>query len=89
MFSYEIFKKHLKSKKINYKINYIEFIDSTNQYAWKLIKKNIEIPSIIITKNQTNGRGQRDNQWFSSINKSLTFSIIINQNKKYENLCAS
>ena len=86
MFSYEIFKKHLKSKKINYKINYIESIDSTNQYAWELIKKNIEIPSIIITKNQTNGRGQRDNQWFSSINKSLTFSIIINQNKKYENL---
>ena len=86
MFSYEILKKHLKSKKINYKINYIDSIESTNQYAWKLIQKNIEIPSIIITKNQTDGKGQRDNKWFSSINKSLTFSIVINQNKKYEKL---
>jgi len=86
MFSYEILAKHLKSKKINYKINYIDFIDSTNQYAWKLIKNNIEIPAIVITKNQTNGKGQRENKWFSSINKSLTFSIIINQNKKYEKL---
>jgi len=86
MFSYEILEKHLKSKKIKYKINYIDSIDSTNQYAWNLIKKNIKIPAIVITKNQTNGKGQRGNKWFSSINKSLTFSIIINKNKKYEKL---
>ena len=86
MFSYEILEKHLKSKKIKYNINYIDSIDSTNQYACELIKKNIEIPAIVITKNQTNGKGQRENKWFSSINKSLTFSIIINQNKKYEKL---
>ena len=86
MFSYEIFEKQLKSKKIKYKIHYIDSVDSTNQHAWELIKKNIEIPAIVITKNQIKGKGQRENKWFSSKNKSLTFSIIINQNKKYEEL---
>lgn len=86
MFSCEILEKNLKSKKIKYKIHYLDSINSTNQYAWKLIKNNIKIPAIIITKNQTDGKGQRENKWFSSINKSLTFSIIINQNKKYEKL---
>jgi len=86
MFSYEMFKKQIKSKKIKYKIHYIDSVDSTNQHASKLIKKNIEIPAIVITKNQIKGKGQRENKWFSSKNKSLTFSIIINQNKKYEEL---
>ena len=86
MFSCEILEKNLKSKKIKYKIHYLDSINSTNQYAWELIKNNIKIPAMIITKNQTDGKGQRENKWFSSINKSLTFSIIINQNKKYEKL---
>jgi len=86
MFFYEIFEQHLKTKKIKYQINYIKSIASTNQYAWDLIKKNIKSPVIVITKNQTNGKGQRENKWFSTANKSLTFSIIINENEKYDEL---
>ncbi len=86
MFFYEIFDEHLKTEKINYKIQYIETIESTNQYAWNLITKNIKNATIVITKNQTNGKGQRENKWFSSPNKSLTFSIIMKVNKKYDEL---
>ena len=86
MFFYEIFDEHLKTEKINYKIQYIETIESTNQYAWDLITKNIKNATVVITKNQTNGKGQRENKWFSSPNKSLTFSIIMKVNKKYDEL---
>ena len=86
MFFYEIFDEHLKTEKINYKIQYIETIESTNQYAWNLITKNIKNATVVITKNQTNGKGQRANKWFSSPNKSLTFSIIMKANKKYDEL---
>jgi len=86
MFLYEIFEQHLKVKKIKYIIKYIKSIESTNQYAWDLIEKNIQDTTIVITKNQTNGKGQRGNKWFSLLNKSLTFSIIIKENKKYDEL---
>ena len=86
MFFYEIFDEHLKTEKINYKIQYIEAIESTNQYAWNLITKNIKNATVVITKNQTNGKGRRENKWFSSPNKSLTFSIIMKVNKKYDEL---
>ena len=86
MFFYEIFDEHLKTEKINYKIQYIETIESTNQYSWNLITKNIKNATVVITKNQTNGKGQRENKWFSSPNKSLTFSIIMKANKKYDEM---
>ena len=86
MFFYEIFDEHLKTEKINYKIQYIETIESTNEYAWNLITKNIKNATVVITKNQTNGKGQRENKWFSAPNKSLTFSIIMKVNKKYDEL---
>ena len=59
MFFYEIFDEHLKTEKINYKIQYIEAIESTNQYAWNLITKNIKNATVVITKNQTNCKGRR------------------------------
>ena len=86
MFSYEIFDEHIKTEKIKYKIQYIEKIKSTNQYAWDLIRKNTQNFTVIVTKNQTHGKGRRENDWFSSPNKSLTFSLIIKANKKYDEL---
>ena len=90
MFNYEIFEQYFQSEKIKFKIKYIESTNSTNDYSWDLIEKNyisyIDDPIIIITKNQLNGKGQRGNKWFSSQNKSLTFSMIINENKNYDEL---
>ena len=85
MFTYDMFNKHVKIKS-KYQIQYIESINSTNEYAWNLVANNIHLPAIVITKNQTNGKGQRDNKWFSSLNKSLTFSLIINENSQCDQL---
>ena len=86
MFFHEIFDEHLKVKKIKYSIQYIEKVKSTNQYAWSTIIENTKNIIVIFTKNQTNGKGQRNNKWFSTPNKSLTFSLVLNTNKKYEEL---
>jgi BirA family biotin operon repressor/biotin-[acetyl-CoA-carboxylase] ligase len=51
---------------------------STNDEALQLFKagKGVE-GSIVITSNQTAGRGQRTNTWESEPGKNLTFSILL------------
>jgi BirA family transcriptional regulator, biotin operon repressor / biotin---[acetyl-CoA-carboxylase] ligase len=50
---------------------------STNDYTLNLLSEK-EVPegTIIITGNQTKGKGQRGNSWYSEPNKNLTFSLV-------------
>ncbi|WP_044282938.1 biotin--[acetyl-CoA-carboxylase] ligase [Candidatus Amoebophilus asiaticus] len=51
---------------------------STNTEAMKLLSaENVPEGTVIITDNQTNGRGQRANTWTSEPYKNLTFSLIL------------
>lgn len=51
---------------------------STNDEALRRLKaKEIAEGSIIITDNQTKGRGQRGNVWVVEPGKNLTFSIVL------------
>lgn len=52
-------------------------VTSTNSY---ISNSALRFPegSIIWTENQTNGRGQANNQWESEPHKNLTFSIVLN-----------
>ncbi len=53
-------------------------VNSTNQYASQIIKKgNIDEGTVIITSNQTSGKGQAENKWESEKGLNLTFSIIL------------
>ena len=60
-------------------IEYINQVKSTNDEMWsRIIDEN---GLIIITDEQTEGRGRRSNDWFTKKYESLSFSIgIINQN---------
>ena len=52
-------------------------INSTNNFAFELIKsKNPSEGTVVLTLNQTKGRGQRTNTWESESGKNLTISII-------------
>ena len=59
------------------KLKVIKFnsVNSTNDIAIKLIKKNKISPSIIITKNQKKGKGTRGKKWISKKN-NLFISIF-------------
>lgn len=51
-------------------------IDSTNSYLKELLKEGVVASNTVVwTSNQTTGRGQRGNSWYSEPNNSLACSI--------------
>ena len=59
-----------------FKIYKIDAISSTNEYLKQLyLKKNIYDNFLIITNNQTEGKGQGSSYWESEPKKNLTLSI--------------
>ncbi len=59
-------------------IHYLTECHSTNDLAAEMVKSGkVAEGSIIYTEDQTRGRGQRGNSWWSEPGKNLTFSIIL------------
>jgi BirA family transcriptional regulator, biotin operon repressor / biotin---[acetyl-CoA-carboxylase] ligase len=58
-------------------IIYMTECHSTNDIAFEKIKeRSIWEGGVVITDNQTLGKGQRGNQWLSSPGRNLTFSVV-------------
>tara|TARA_Y100000741_G_scaffold334304_1_gene291441 strand:+ start:403 stop:1143 length:741 start_codon:yes stop_codon:yes gene_type:complete len=86
MFSNLAYLSNLKTKKIAKGIKYIDSTNSTNIKVYEMLLKNeINVLDVLIAEQQTDGKGRRGDQWFSSRNKSLTFSFIINSNLLFIN----
>ncbi len=58
-------------------VHYLPSCHSTNQIAANLLKSGTQEGSVVITDNQTNGAGQRGNEWNSEPFKNLTFSLVL------------
>ncbi len=57
---------------------YVPECHSTNTIAYELCQRTSAVEgTMIVTDNQTRGRGQRGNEWFSEPHKNLTFSLIL------------
>ena len=57
---------------------YVPECHSTNTLASELCQLTSTAEgTVVITDNQTNGRGQRGNSWLSDAHKNLTFSVIL------------
>ena len=63
---------------------YIPTTKSTNDEIWEHFTDNDHL--IVVTDNQTEGRGQRGNTWISKEHQSLTFSIGLLDDKKNSSL---
>ncbi len=61
-------------------IHYLPSCHSTNEVATNLLANGAEEGTVIITDNQTNGKGQRGNFWESDPFFNLTFSLILKPN---------
>lgn len=60
------------------KIIKLNAIDSTNTYLKEMAREiDIENYTVVVTKYQTNGKGQYQNSWHSKKGKNLLFSILI------------
>ncbi len=61
------------------KLVFLPSCHSTNEFASELVKRDKNVDgTIVVTNEQTSGKGQRGNVWESEPNKNLTFSIILN-----------
>jgi len=58
-------------------VEYHDTLESTNRLAVELLAELLEAgPSLVLTANQTAGRGRGSNQWWSTAG-ALTFSIVL------------
>ena len=63
------------------KIYEFEELKSTNDWMIENLKKsNLKEGTVVVTLNQSDGRGMRNSRWFSEKNKSLTFSLLLKPN---------
>ena len=68
----------MSSNLIGNNIIRLDSVDSTNNYAAKLINQpNIPFGTVIMSRFQTSGKGQRASNWISSKNENLLFSFIL------------
>lgn len=57
-------------------------INSTNTFLKELSKNTtLEDFTVVVTENQTNGRGQQESLWYSEPSKNLTFSVYLSNLK--------
>lgn len=79
-------KKHLSTTIIGSKILSFDSIDSTNTYAKNLCAEETQDGIVIISEEQTEGRGRFNRKWQSEKGKNLTFSIILQPTTQLENI---
>lgn len=73
-----MYKFRPKTLFLGQKINYLPTCQSTNDIAASLISSETALDgTVVITGNQTAGRGQRGNQWEAQPGQNLTFSVIL------------
>ena len=68
----------METKKIGDQIYKVKSVDSTNNYAAKLLKQTkIPFGAVIMSYNQTEGKGQRDTNWESNAGENLLISVVL------------
>jgi BirA family biotin operon repressor/biotin-[acetyl-CoA-carboxylase] ligase len=78
--TFEEIKNFLTTKYIGKKIIHYESINSTNSKAKELAEKNEEHGTVIISEEQTLGRGRLGRNWVSPKYKGIWMSIILRPN---------
>ena len=86
MFSKELYQKYLHTKTLGCELIFQPQTNSTNEDAWEYIQNGISHGSLFLTDTQTDGKGRRDNKWFSTPEKSLTFSFILHSELELEKM---
>lgn len=77
MLSENILRKGLKTRTFGNKIYSFDTIDSTNNCAKAVAGCGAEEGTIVITEQQTAGKGRLGRQWQSNPNENLMFSLVL------------
>jgi len=76
----QLIKANLQTEVLGREIEYYTTLGSTNTEALVLLEKGANEGTVVVTDNQTAGRGRHSRPWFSTAGKGLTFSIILAPN---------
>ena len=57
----QLIQTNLRTKELGKNIEYYNRLDSTNTEAWELVEEYKNHGTIVITENQTKGKGQKQN----------------------------
>ena len=79
MFFKSLFEANLRVKNIAQNIIYYTSTESTSDDIWKLYDKDQNKRTLVITDNQTKGKGRSNNTWFSKPSHSITCSFLLEQ----------
>ncbi|KAB2880400.1 biotin--[acetyl-CoA-carboxylase] ligase [bacterium] len=72
---------------INYKLIQLEEVDSTNEYAKKLVlHEDILDTYVVVANHQTHGKGRLGRKWESPRGMGLWISIILKPGKSHEEM---
>tara|TARA_B100001250_G_scaffold388901_1_gene387547 strand:- start:630 stop:1397 length:768 start_codon:yes stop_codon:yes gene_type:complete len=75
----QLIQTNLRTKELGKKVEYYNRLESTNEEAWELIDYDNQHGTIVITDNQINGKGRKNNSWSMAPGKGLSFSLIIDK----------
>ena len=76
---------NLRTNTLGKNIEYYQKLESTNAEAWELLEEGLaDHGMIVITDNQTSGKGRNGNEWFMSPSKGLAMSLILNKQLSLE-----
>ncbi|MGN8225197.1 biotin--[acetyl-CoA-carboxylase] ligase [Gracilimonas sp. BCB1] len=81
MFDSELFESHLSTSWLGRSFHFFEELPSTNSYAKQLNGEGTQHGAIVLTDDQTGGRGQYDRVWNAEPGKNLTFSLVFEPQK--------
>ena len=73
----KVIKENLKTKYIGSDIIILNSVESTNNYAKQLAKSEFTNGTIIISDNQTGGKGRMGRRFFSPHNFGLYYSVLL------------
>lgn len=70
-------KYRLQTKWLGHELRYYMSVDSTNQLAKQLYNEGMPDGSVVISEEQTGGKGRLSRGWFSPKEKGLWFSVLL------------
>lgn len=81
MFDKELFERQIATSWLGRSFYFFEELPSTNSYAKKLNGEGTQHGTLVLTDNQSGGRGQYDRKWKADPGKNLTFSLVFEPQK--------
>ncbi len=76
-FHVDEFKNNSHTEWLGREFIYLKEIESTNSYLKKLPADQLSHGTVLLTDNQTSGRGQYEKRWISDPYKNLTFTVAL------------